>query len=78
MPKYEKQNETFFETKDGWYVFRDLQGDGYGQYLYKVFQYTEDDPKIFSKWIDPVPVLKPVGECFGSKDEAIKAMAEAA
>ncbi len=77
MSKYRKQNETLYKKGNGWYVFRDLEGDGLGEYLYKCFQYSFSDPKTYGNWIDPYPQYNggPVVEYFPTKEEAFVALA---
>ncbi len=72
------QSETIYETEKGWYVFRDYDDGGYGMYLFKVFQYTEHEEKIYGQWTAPcLPYAGgPVAEYFGSKEETIIAMAK--
>ena len=80
MPKYTIEHETLHKDTDGWYAFRDLEGDGYGQYLFACFQYSKDDPKIYNRWINPVPHYNggPIAEYFHSKQIAIKALGKVA
>ena len=79
---YPIQNESVMYSKQykGWYGFRDLEGDGYGQYMFKIHQYYSDMPVTECGWINPVPLTpyasKP--EYFLTKEECLKAIGEAA
>ena len=78
MRKYPIQNETLYQTKEGWYAFRDLKGDGCGEYLYKTFQYWPypDSDKIMSNWISATVPTPATAELFPDKTDVIYAVAE--
>jgi len=77
MSKYPIQNETLYQTKKGWYIFRDLEGDGFGEYLYKSFQFWPypNSEKILSEWISSVVPTPAIAECFPDKASALQAAA---
>ncbi len=69
--------ETLHKTKNGWYWFRDYDNSGYGEYLYKCFQYTKHERKHLSRWVGAVLPYGggPVVKYFSSRKQAIKALA---
>lgn len=77
MSNYIKQPAAVLPHKrGGWYVFRDVDGDGIGEYLYKRFRYSDDTAWIDALWIDPpaMPTGTEDAVTFDSKEDAVEAM----
>ena len=79
MSKYPVQYETLHKREEGWYFVRDLEGSGFGQYLYKRFQFHSDSEVFNEIWVEPVvPSFAdgPVIVYFPTKTEAIEALSK--
>lgn len=61
----------------GWHCFRDLEDDGFGQYLYKRFKNFMDEFVIVKRWIRPSLCTPDIREYFDTKEDAVNALKEA-
>ncbi len=73
-----KKHETIHERNKKFYMHRDLQGDGIGEYFYKKFRYDSFCEWINKQWIEPgCPGDNVEVELFETKEELLKALGAA-